>query len=359
LAIFETHASGDRAGSICQGLGFDKSFRVDAVGQSGGIWLLWRSEIGEVTIVQSTDQFIFATVDTGDEVLNLIVVYAAPSISRRSGLWDQLRDVIREAIGPIVIVGDFNSIVRLDERTGGNGQLSPDSLAFGDWINTSSLIDMGFRGNKFTWKRGKTESNFVAKRLDRVLCCAHSCLKWQEAIVTHLPFLSSDHAPLYVQLSPTVRGDPRRRPFRFEAAWLSHEGFKELLNVSWNRNLSTPIALQELQKILKKWNKEVFGDIQQRKEKLVVEIKEVQDLLDVTQTDELLQKEEQLIKEFDIVLEQEETLWYQKSRERWIVLGDRNTTYFHTSTVIRRRRNRIEMLKNNEDQWVSDSRELE
>ena len=116
-------------------------------------------------------------VDTGDEVLNLIVVYVAPSVSRRSGLWDQLRDVIREAIGPIIIGGDFNSIVRLDERTGGNGQLSPDSLAFGDWINTSSLIDMGFRGNKFTWKRGKTESNFVAKRLDRVLCC-HSCLKW-------------------------------------------------------------------------------------------------------------------------------------------------------------------------------------
>ncbi|KAG7578919.1 Reverse transcriptase domain [Arabidopsis thaliana x Arabidopsis arenosa] len=352
-------APGDRAGRICQGLGFDKNFRVDAIGQSGGLWLLWKSEIGEVTILQSTDQFIHATVVNGTEALNLIVVYAAPSVSRRSGLWDQLRTVVGAAVGPVVIGGDFNSIVRLDERTGGNGQLSPDSLAFGNWISDLSLIDMGFNGNRFTWRRGKVESNFIAKRLDRVLCCAQSRLKWQEATVTHLPFLSSDHAPLYVQLSPEGKGDPKRRPFRFEAAWLSHEGFKEMLLASWNRNLSTPAALEELQTTLRRWNREVFGNIQQRKEKLVEEIKIVQDLLDLNQTDALLSKEAMLIKEFDTVLEQEEMLWFQKSRDRWITLGDRNTTYFHTSTVIRRRRNRIEMLKNDEEHWISNSQELE
>lgn len=54
LAIFETHAGGDRAQRICHGLGFENSFRVDAVGQSGGLWLLWRSSVGEVDIVEST-----------------------------------------------------------------------------------------------------------------------------------------------------------------------------------------------------------------------------------------------------------------------------------------------------------------
>ena len=40
LTLFETHTGGDKAMKICQSLGFDNSFRVDAVGQRGGIWLL-------------------------------------------------------------------------------------------------------------------------------------------------------------------------------------------------------------------------------------------------------------------------------------------------------------------------------
>lgn len=150
LALFETHAAWDRPSRICHGLGFDNSFRVDAVGQQGGLWLLWRSGIGNVAIVATSDQFIHAKVENGDESLHLIIVYAAPTVSRRSGLWGELHNAIQGVDGPLLIGGDFNMIVRLDERTGRNGVLYVDSLAFGEWINNKSLIDMGFRGNKFT-----------------------------------------------------------------------------------------------------------------------------------------------------------------------------------------------------------------
>jgi len=315
--------------------------------------------VGEVDIVVATNQFIHAKVVSNGDHMHLIVVYAAPSVSRRSGLWGELKDVVNGLEGPLLIGGDFNTILWVDERMGGNGRLSPDSLAFGDWINELSLIDLGFKGNKFTWRRGRQESTVVAKRLDRVFVCAHARLKWQEAVVSHLPFMASDHAPLYVQLEPLQQVDPRRRPFRFEAAWLNHEGFKELLSLSWSVTLSTPDALKELQRKLRKWNREVFGDIHVRKEKLVADIKEVQDLLGVVLSDDLLAKEEVLLKEMDLVLEQEETLWFQKSREKYIELGDRNTTFFHTSTIIRRRRNRIESLKGDDDRWVTDKVELE
>ena len=89
------------------------------------------------------------------------------------------------------------------------------------------------------------------------------------------------------------------------------------------------------------------------------EIATVQDLLDIHQTNDLLGKEEALVKEFEVVLEQEEMIWFQKSREKWIELGDRNTKYFHTSTIIRRRRNRIEALKDDENRWILQSTKLE
>nr|KYP48675.1 hypothetical protein KK1_029657 [Cajanus cajan] len=43
--------------------------------------------------------------------------------------------------------------------------------------------------------------------------------------------------------------------------------------------------------------------------------------------------------EYEHVLIQEELLWFQKSRYKWLELGDRNTKYFHGSTLIRRRKN--------------------
>ncbi|XP_019087314.1 PREDICTED: uncharacterized protein LOC109127232 [Camelina sativa] len=239
LALFETHAGGDRANRICQGLGFENSFRVDAVGQSGGLWLLWRTGVGTVTIVATSDQFIHATVTNGTEKIHVIAVYAAPS------------------------------------------------------------------------------------------------------------------------LCPEAKGDPSKRPFGFEAAWLHPPGFKDLLSTSWNNELATPEALQMLQSKLKKWNREIFGDVNKRKFHLLEELKVVQDMLNSTQTDDLISKEEQLSPELDVVLEQEEMIWFQKSREKWIVVGDRNTTYFHTSTIVRRRRNHIEMLKKDDGVWVSDSSEFE
>ncbi|XP_010501876.1 PREDICTED: uncharacterized protein LOC104779198 [Camelina sativa] len=216
-------------------------------------------------VVDSSDQLISTKLLNGEEVINIIVVYAAPTVSRRSGLWAQLREVMCGVVGSLLVGGDFNTIVRLDERSGGNGRLSQDSVTFGDWINKSPLIDMGFKGKQFTWRRGREERTLVAKRLDRVLCCPATRLRWQEAKVTHLPFLSSNHVPLYVQLSPETVMDPRWRPFRFEAAWMKHECFKDLLLASWRRDLSTPDALKQLEVTLCRWNREVFGVVQRRK----------------------------------------------------------------------------------------------
>lgn len=153
----------------------------------------------------------------------------------------------------------------------------------------------------------------MAKRLDRVLCNAQTRVRWQEAVVSHLPFLASDHTQIYVLLDPVRKANPRRRPFRFEAAWLKHDGFKELLVSSWNGEMSTPEALVSLKEKLKKWNKEIFGDVSMRKEKLLGEIKEIQEELERNPNDVLIAREAVLQKEFDIVLEQEEVLWYQKS----------------------------------------------
>lgn len=68
--------------------------------------------------------------------------------------------------------------------------------------------------------------------------------------------------------------------------------------------------------------------------------------------------EEPLWGEYNKVLTQEELIWYQRSPCSWLNWGDRNTSNFHASTKIKRKRKRIEGLQNDRGECISDQQEL-
>nr|KYP65630.1 LINE-1 reverse transcriptase isogeny [Cajanus cajan] len=51
---------------------------------------------------------------------------------------------------------------------------------------------------------------------------------------------------------------------------------------------------------------------------------------------------------------QEEFLWFQKSREKWVKFGDRNSKFFHAQTLSRRRRNKVRGLFFPNGTWQTD-----
>uniref|UniRef100_A0A2N9G2U3 CCHC-type domain-containing protein n=1 Tax=Fagus sylvatica TaxID=28930 RepID=A0A2N9G2U3_FAGSY len=53
-----------------------------------------------------------------------------------------------------------------------------------------------------------------------------------------------------------------------------------------------------------------------------------------------------------------DTIWKQKSREIWLRDGDRNTKLFHLSTIIRRRHNAINAIRNDAGGWILDKKEI-
>lgn len=54
------------------------------------------------------------------------------------------------------------------------------------------------------------------------------------------------------------------------------------------------------------------------------------------------------------LLQQQETFWRQRSRIQWIREGDRNTRFFHQSTLRRRAANRIRRLVDDDGQAQED-----
>ena len=124
---------------------------------------------------------------------------------------------------------------------------------------------------------------------------------------------------------------------------MEHHGFEKFLVQHWQNNLALVLALQHLAGDLQKWNKEMFGNLFRRKGQIWARLNGVPKKLADGSGKHLIKLEVKLRRELDDVLNQIETFWFQKSRMAAIKDGDRNTRYFHLSTIIRRRYNRIEI----------------
>lgn len=47
-------------------------------------------------------------------------------------------------------------------------------------------------------------------------------------------------------------------------------------------------------------------------------------------------------------------LWHQRSRVNWLKMGDKNTRFFHLTTVHRRQRNQVAKLKDENGTWQTE-----
>ncbi|XP_015950349.1 uncharacterized protein LOC107475230 [Arachis duranensis] len=145
--------------------------------------------------------------------------------------------------------------------------------------------------------------------------------------------------------------DKGEKPFRYEAMWKSHPNFDEFVLKNWSPSNSFSASLNSLAVNLKKWNNDVFGNVFKRKRKVLNRINGIQKASTYGRNPFLKDLEQQLVTELEEILNQEETLCLQKSRQNWIVDRDRNTRYYHTKTAIRRKKNRILKLRKSDGQW--------
>ncbi|KAJ4843640.1 hypothetical protein Tsubulata_020155 [Turnera subulata] len=281
-----------------QNYGFDGFEVVEATGRSGGVWICWRRHLLTVTFLLLHEQFLHVTVQfPASAPWFLTAVYASPTPSVRQVLWQELRRVAGEMHGSWLIIGDFNTYVDQSEKLGGAPACETRYARFSSWIYDCQLLDLGFHGSPFTWeRRAGVRREYVAER----------------------PSLNHP------------------KPFQFQATWLLDSRFQQVVEMAWRGDLPFLDSSRVLQARLSKWNWEVFGNIFHRKKVLLARISGIQRLKATARAGYFLHSlEKELLVEYDRVLAQEEMLWFQKSRSQWVQNGDRNTSFFHTSTLIR------------------------
>lgn len=135
--------SKQKAKVIIKRMGFDSHYVIN-------------SNVWKIKILNQDTQFVLLEVRYGlQEPWFFTAVYGSPIPVYRNSLRSFLKRISASISGPQTVMGDFNAILSDSERQGGVAR--PNSIgmkAFRKVIEWCQLIDVGFKGPKFTWKRG-------------------------------------------------------------------------------------------------------------------------------------------------------------------------------------------------------------
>ena len=171
-------------------------------------------------------------------------------------------------------MGDFNAYLCTDEKWGGGLPNYTAMKQFKYCLNECNLIDLGFKGPKYTWKRGR-----VKERIDRCVCNPEWMSKYKQAVSMHLPLIKSDHRPVLLKLTSNS-GRRRRGPFRFLAAWLTNKNFPSVINKCWETGKGWMEASLEFRSQATDWSKKKFQKLSRKKERLMNRLEGINKILE-------------------------------------------------------------------------------
>ncbi len=244
LFLMETKLDAVRMEVIRIKLGFDNAFTVPSLGRSGGLALLWKVE-ADVVIQNFSQHHIDAHVDSKQaNCWRLTGFYGRPEHHRRRESWALLKHLSGMDGLPWCCLGDFNEILRVNEKYGGRERSLRQILDFQEAVNTCNLVDLGFHGAKYTWTNNRDDDANIQGRLDRALATAPWLDFFPRYSVSHLSVSVSDHLALVVStVSGTFTSRRKKIVRRFEEKWATNPDCEKLIQESWMQpvNVGSPM----------------------------------------------------------------------------------------------------------------------
>ncbi|XP_061353784.1 uncharacterized protein LOC133298506 [Gastrolobium bilobum] len=268
-AILEPRVSGNKAVNIIRRLGFTNYIISDAKGFAGGIWILWDPLDVHISLIRKDDQFVHVWVEFP---------------GKRGFYWTAVYASPKE---------DRRFFLWEDLKHLGRNMNDP-------WMMSGDFNEIAFASEK----RGGAPVDL--RRCNRFNNVLNSCgvmdlggegnrFTWKGPKFLHLK-------RIFKRLDRAVANELWRNCF-------------------------------DLADVVKVWNREVFGFIEHRRNRVTARLEGIQRMSNSTWHSHLEDLEGKLRKELAEILDHEEQIWFQKSRDDWIKDGDRNTRFYHTSWV--------------------------
>ncbi|KAI5327494.1 hypothetical protein L3X38_026890 [Prunus dulcis] len=182
----------------------------------------------------------------------------------------------------------------MNEKVGGSLETSQAVRNFNKFIDDCEVVSLAATGVPFTWCNGHHDNTIIYEILDHALANPDWMRLLPHSELQNLPIVRSDHGPIFLKCNQISRRIPK------------------ILSL---KPCGLPIRI--LTKLFHR-----FG---------------------IALTLEMLPSRSKLV---------EEVFYAQKARANWLELGDKNTKYFHTQALIRRKRNQILRVRDLNGLWV-------
>lgn len=256
---------------------------------------------------------------------------------------------------PWCIVGDFNEILSNEEKSGGPMRPEGSFKCFADMLAVCNMKELPSKGDRFTWG-GMRWKKWVQCCLDR--CFGNKA--WHDTFPgSNQSFLAkrgSDHRLVWVNLC--ANPEIHKGQFRFDKRLLHHPDAKREVEGAWQslkQNSSVAVRIRKCREIMSAWKRKRRFNAKDKINKLHERLEWFQ-----SRSYPCWFIINSIKKELMQAYKEEEMFWRQKSREKWLRLGDRNSKFFHLS--VKANRNRLYLLrlkdKMGQDQW-SDAAKAE
>ncbi|KAG7569427.1 Reverse transcriptase domain [Arabidopsis thaliana x Arabidopsis arenosa] len=154
--------------------------------------------------------------------------------------------------------------------------------------------------------------------------------------------LGSDHRPVLVKFIKDQ--ELFRGQFRFDKRMADNPLLRNAIHSSWNSEISkgkhsSIFSIAECRRVIHEWKKSTDYNAKSRIQRLRKEL-DMQLSLKFPCWDRIKVIKEQL----SVAFHEEEIFWRQKSSEKWLLDGDKNTSYFHATVKSKRIRNALNVL---------------
>ncbi|XP_074288207.1 uncharacterized protein LOC141613375 [Silene latifolia] len=122
---------------------------------------------------------------------------------------------------PFLIVGDINQVDFSCDKLSSSEKPIEGAEEFNQWKIRNELVDIPYKGPRFTWCNNRKREKRVYERLDKAMGSKEWLSLFPDTGIKHYPIQISDHAPIEVDLN-LIRSDGKR-PFKIDAWALDFE----------------------------------------------------------------------------------------------------------------------------------------